>query len=85
MNDERQAAIRVNDAMFVAHIVFSLHLYTFLPLLFFVSLAIAAIDMLFGGAGLNSAAIDNILSVFNLAVCAVYLYIETGRVYGGAA
>lgn len=70
---------------FVAHIVFSLHLYTFLLLLFCVSLAIAAIDMLFGGAGLNSAAMDNILSVFNLTACAVYLYIATGRVYGGSS
>lgn len=47
---------------FVTHIVFSLHLYTFLLLLFCVSLAIATIDVLFGGAGLNSAAMDNILS-----------------------
>ena len=68
---------------FVAHIVFSLHLYTFL-LLFCVSLAIAAIDVLFGGAGLNSAAMDNILSVFNLTACAVYLYRATGNVYGGS-
>ena len=69
---------------FVAHIVFSLHLYTFLLLLFCVSLAIAAIDMLFGGAGLNSATMDNILSVFNLTACAMYLYIATGNVYGGS-
>ena len=40
-------------------------------------------DVLFGGAGLNSAAMDNVLSIFNLAACAVYLYIAAGRVYGG--
>jgi hypothetical protein len=68
---------------FVAHIVFSLHLYTFLLLLFCVCITIAAIDVLFGGAGLNSAAMDNILSLLNLAACALYLYIATGRVYGG--
>lgn len=68
---------------FVAHIVFSLHLYTFLLLLFCACVTIAAIDVLLGGAGLNSAAMDNVLSIFNLAACAVYLYIAAGRVYGG--
>lgn len=67
---------------FVAHIVFSLHLYAFLLVLFCVSLAVAAVDVMFGGAGLDSARMDNILSVFNLAACATYLYIATGRVYG---
>jgi len=66
---------------FVAHVVFSLHLYTFLLLLFCVALAIAAVDVLFGGAGLHSARMDNILSVMNLAACATYLYIATGTVY----
>lgn len=69
---------------FVAHVVFSLHLYTFLLLLFCVSLTVASVDVLFGGAGLNSARMDNILSIFNLAACAAYLYIATGRVYGGS-
>jgi Protein of unknown function (DUF3667) len=68
---------------FVAHIVFSLHLYTFLLLLFCICVAIAAVDVLFGGAGLYSPAMDNVLSIFNLSACAVYLYIATGRVYGG--
>ena len=68
---------------FVTHAIFSLHLYTFLLLLFCVSLMVAAVDVLFGGAGLNSARMDNILSIFNLAACAIYLYIATGRVYGG--
>ena len=68
---------------FVTHIIFSLHLYTFLLLLFCVCVTIAAIDMLFGGPGLNSAGMDNVLSIFNLAVCAVYLHVATGRVYGG--
>jgi hypothetical protein len=67
---------------FVAHAVFSLHLYAFLLLLFCVSLAIAAVDLLFAGAGLESAGMDNILSIFNLAVCVIYLTIATHRVYG---
>jgi hypothetical protein len=69
---------------FVAHVVFSLHLYTYLLLLFCVSLTIAAIDVLLGGAGLDSARMDNVLSVVNLAACATYLYIAVGRVYGGS-
>ena len=68
---------------FVAHIVFSLHLYTFLLLLFCLCVSIAAMDVMFGGAGLNSAVMDNVLSISNLAACAAYLYIATGRVYGG--
>jgi len=63
------------------HVVFSLHLYAFLLLLFCVSVAIAAVDVSFGGAGLNSARTDNILSVINLAACATYLYMATGMVY----
>jgi hypothetical protein len=67
---------------FVAHAVFSLHLYAFLLLLFCFSLAIAAVDVALGGAGLKSAWVDNVLSVFNLAACAIYLYVATGAVYG---
>jgi hypothetical protein len=67
---------------FVAHAVFSLHFYAFLLLLFCVSLAIAAVDLLFAGPGLESAGMDNILSIFNLAACITYLTIATGRAYG---
>ena len=66
---------------FAVHAVFSLHLYAFLLLLFCVSLSVAAVDKLFGGAGLASARMDNILSVFNLVACAVYLHFATGTVY----
>jgi hypothetical protein len=62
--------------------VFSLHLYAFLLLLFCVALAVSAIDVLFGGAGLASNRIDNILSGINLTACAIYLYVATGKVYG---
>ncbi len=67
---------------FVAHVVFSLYFFTFLQLLFCVLLIVAAVDVLFGGAGLISARMDNILSLINLAACAIYLYIATGTVYG---
>jgi len=66
---------------FATHLAFSLHLYALLLLLFCVALAVAAVDVLFGGAGLTSARMDNALTVVNLAACATYLYIAIGRVY----
>jgi hypothetical protein len=33
-------------------------------------------------AGLNTAPMDDVLSLINLAACATYLFIATGRVYG---
>ena len=73
-----------NRQPFVAHAVFSLHFYAFLLLLFCVSLTVAAVDVLLGGAGLNSPRMDNALSVINLAACATYLYVATGTVYGAS-
>ena len=71
-----------NRQPFVAHVVFSLYFYAFLLVLFCVSLSVAAVDLLLGGAGLNSARMDNILSLINLSASATYLYIATGTVYG---
>lgn len=73
-----------NRQPFVAHVVFSLHFYAFLLLLFCGLLVVVAVDVLLGGAGLNSARMDNILSLINLAACATYLYIATGTVYGAS-
>ena len=67
---------------FVAHVVFSLHLYAFLLLLFCIALLIAKLSALLGFGGLQTAAVDNLLSAFNLAACALYLYLAVGRVYG---
>jgi len=67
---------------FVAYAVFSLHFYAFLLLLFCVLLAVAAVDAWRGGTGLNSTRMDNVLTFVNLAACATYLYVATGRVYG---
>jgi hypothetical protein len=67
---------------FVAYAVFSLHFYAFLLLLFCVLLAVAAISVWFGGAGLNSPRMDTALTLANLAVCATYLYAATGTAYG---
>jgi len=67
---------------FMSHVVFSLHLYTFLLLLFCVALLVAKFSALIGGGGLDSPLVDKVLSVINLAACALYLYAAIGPVYG---
>src|SRR4029077_18437819 len=56
------------------HVVFALHFYAFLLLLFCACLAIVAVDMLSGGVGLNAASMDNLLSLINVAACTTYLF-----------
>ena len=67
---------------FMTHVAFSLHLYTFLLLLFCVALLAAKLSALLGFGGLDSPTVDNVLSVANLAACAVYIYLAIGPVYG---
>lgn len=67
---------------FVAHVVFSLHLYAFLLLLFCVALGISELDVVLGGAGLDSEGLDHALSLILLLACATYLYVATRMVYG---
>jgi hypothetical protein len=69
---------------FVVHVVFSLHLYAFLLLLFCAVIAVLALSRYFGGTGLESENMDHWLSILEVAICAVYLYSATGRVYGSA-
>ena len=68
---------------FAVNVVFSLHLYAFLLLLFCAALGIVAIDRWFGGAGLDAAWMDNTLTAVNLLACAAYVFVASGRVYGG--
>ena len=67
---------------FMAHVVFSLHLYTFLLLVFCVALLAAKLSALLGWGGLDAPAVDNILSVANLVACGVFIYLAIGPVYG---
>lgn len=60
---------------FVAHAVFSLHLYSFMLLLFCVATTL--------GAAFGFERVDVGLSLALLVACAIYLYISTGAVYGG--
>jgi hypothetical protein len=69
---------------FMVHLVFSLHLYAFLLLLFSIAVLAASIHVLFGGAGLGSAGVDNLLSVGNFAACAAYLHAAMGPTYGAS-
>ena len=67
---------------FMAHVVFSLHLYTFLLLVFCVALLAAKLSEFAGLGGLEAPWVDNVLSVANLAACAVYIHLAIGPVYG---
>jgi len=71
-----------NRLPFVAHVVFSLHFYAFLLLLFCASLALASAEDTLGGAGMSSARMDGVLTILILVCCAAYLFRALGRVYG---
>jgi hypothetical protein len=66
----------------MVHVTFSLHLYTFLLLLFCIALLAAKLSAFLGFGGLDVPLVDNVLSVANLAACAVYIYLAIGPVYG---
>jgi hypothetical protein len=69
---------------FMTHVVFALHLYTFLLLLFCVALLLAKSSALLGLGGLDTPMVDNVLSIVNLIACAVYIFLAIGPVYGVA-
>ena len=69
---------------FAVNVAFALHLVAFLLLLFCFSLAVVGVDLLLGGVGLESARMDNALTLFNLCACATYLALATGRVYSAS-
>lgn len=67
---------------FIAHVVFSLHLYTLLLLLFSVAILGVATIRMFGGPGLDVPRVDNLISILLLAGFAGYLHIAAGRYFG---
>lgn len=67
---------------FMAHVVFSLHLYTFLLVVFCAALLVAKFSSMLGLGGLEAPRVDNVLSVANLIACGLYLYLAIGPVYG---
>lgn len=69
---------------FMTHVVFALHLYTFLLLLFCVALLAAKLSALLGFGGLSRPAVDNVLSAVNVTACATYISLAIRPVYGAA-
>lgn len=67
---------------FMVHVVFALHLYTFLLLLFCLALLCAKASAWLGTGGLDVPWVDNVLSMVNLVACMLYLYLAIGPVYG---
>lgn len=67
---------------FMTHVAFSLHLYTFLLLLFCIALLVAKFSGMLGVGGLDAPMVDDVLSAANLAACVVYIYMAIGPVYG---
>lgn len=66
---------------FVAHAVFSLHLYAFMLLLFCVATAVPAMSALMGGPGFESSALDYFIANSLLVIGAVYLFFAIREVY----
>ena len=64
------------------HAIFALHFYAFLLLLMSVGTAVPAVDVWLGGIGLASERFDHVLSISLVIMCALYLYLAAGRVYG---
>ena len=67
---------------FMTHVVFSLHLYAVLMLLFSLALLAAGLQQWMGGGGLDSPEVDTVLSLINVTACAAYLFLAIGPAYG---
>jgi hypothetical protein len=67
---------------FMVNVVFSLHFYGFVLLLFSGAMAVVSVSVLLGGPGLTSNAVDDALSIALVLACTGYLYVATRAVYG---
>ena len=67
-----------------AHIVFALHIYSFVLVVLCVALGIAEASLVMGGGGLASPAIDTWLSIANIMVCGSYLYLAISPAYSAS-
>lgn len=65
-----------------SHVVFALHLYAFLLIVFCVDLLVVAASLQLGGAGLASHRLDVVLYLSSLSLCGVYLHRAISVVYG---
>ena len=67
---------------FMAHLVFSVHLFTFLLVLFTLALAVGLASGWLGLGHLDSPVADTVLSTVLILLCAGYLYLAIGPAYG---
>ena len=68
----------------MAHVVFSLHVYAYLLLIFCVALLAGELSALLGFGGIEAPMVDNVLSIALLLLCARYVYRAIGPAYGTA-
>ena len=68
---------------FAAHAAFAFHLYAFILLLFSIASSLLALNNAVGSSGFLPGELDAAISLTLLAICAIYLYVATGAVYGG--
>lgn len=68
----------------MAHVVFSLHVYAYLLLIFCVALLAGALSRLLGFGGIEAPKVDSVLSIALLLLGAHYVYRAIGPAYGTA-
>jgi hypothetical protein len=74
---------RRRDRPIATHVVFALHLYAYMLLLFSIAAAAPAAGMVIGRPRSTSQNLDTVLSLALLVGCGLYLYNAIGAVYGG--
>ncbi len=67
---------------FAAHVAFSLHVYSFLLLLFCASSLVIAISGWCGGPGRDSEGLDHAVTIAELVAGGIHLLLAIGRAYG---
>lgn len=67
---------------FMAHVVFSLHVYTYLLLLFCLALVAGKFSQWLGFGGIEAPMVDNVISTALLLLAAAYVYRSIGPAYG---
>lgn len=72
---------RRTNRPFLTNIVFAVHTYAFLLLLFCVALAIAALSRTVAGRGLSDPGIDTAISLALVLISGIYFYYSIPRVY----
>jgi hypothetical protein len=67
---------------FMAHVVFSLHVYAYLLVVFCAALAAGKLSELAGLGGIETPMVDNVISLVLVLLTAAYVYLAIGPAYG---